>query len=216
LSVFALDAAFVALIGVLLWGGGISDAGADPHAAAAPAATEAAPNPVEGAAPATPAAAEDEPVPSPETLRQLGLRLAERTVELDRREEELRELVRGNEVLRRAGLLPPEEEGAAAVEPDTAEGKSKKETAPAAETNARTATAFQSLQRAYENMEPESAARALAELAQRDKQVVVELLLGWKPRTSGAILDALTQTNPGLSADLSYEIWKLGRSDGTR
>jgi flagellar motility protein MotE (MotC chaperone) len=164
------------------------------------------------AAGATPAAAEQEPVPSPETLRQLGRRLADRATELDRREEDLRELARGAEVLRRAGLLPPEEEASGeAVEPDATEAKAEKDKPAAAGTAARTATAFQSLQRAYENMEPESAARALAELAARDKQVVVELLLGWKPRTSGAILDALTQTDAALSADLSYEIWKLGR-----
>jgi hypothetical protein len=70
------------------------------------------------------------------------------------------------------------------------------------------ADAFRRLLRAYENMEPESAARALAELAQRDRRAVVELVLGSKPRTSGAILDALTRTHPGLAADLSYEIWR--------
>jgi flagellar motility protein MotE (MotC chaperone) len=68
--------------------------------------------------------------------------------------------------------------------------------------------AFTRLLRAYENMEPESAAKALAGLAVRDKEAVVQLLLGWKPRTSGAILDALTQINASLAADLSYEVWK--------
>jgi flagellar motility protein MotE (MotC chaperone) len=57
-------------------------------------------------------------------------------------------------------------------------------------------------------MEPESAAKALAALAARDKEAVIELLMGWKPRTSGAILDSLTQNSPALAADLSYEIWK--------
>ena len=68
--------------------------------------------------------------------------------------------------------------------------------------------AFVRLQRAYESMEPESAAKALVALAARDKEVVIDLLMGWKPRTSGAILDALTQNNAGLAADLSYEIWR--------
>jgi flagellar motility protein MotE (MotC chaperone) len=68
--------------------------------------------------------------------------------------------------------------------------------------------AFVRLQRAYESMEPESAAKALVALAARDKEVVIDLLMGWKPRTSGAILDAVTQNNAGLAADLSYEIWR--------
>jgi hypothetical protein len=73
---------------------------------------------------------------------------------------------------------------------------------------ARKADAFRRLLRTYENMEPESAAKALAALAERDLEVVVELLMGFKPRSSGAILDALTQKNAALAADLSYEIWR--------
>lgn len=84
------------------------------------------------------------------------------------------------------------------------------EPAPAA---ALKADAFKRLLRAYENMEPESAARALAALAERDPEVVVELLMGFKPRTSGAILDALTQRNASLAADLSYEIWRRSGED---
>jgi hypothetical protein len=72
--------------------------------------------------------------------------------------------------------------------------------------------AFTRLLRAYENMEPESAAKAIGELAARDREAVVELVMGWKPRTCGAILDALTQTNPALAADLSYTIWKRSGS----
>lgn len=79
---------------------------------------------------------------------------------------------------------------------------------PAPQGGARKADAFKRLMRAYENMEPESAAKALAALAERDPEVVVELLMGFKPRTSGAILDALTQRNASLAADLSYEIWR--------
>jgi hypothetical protein len=82
-------------------------------------------------------------------------------------------------------------------------------TSPAAkDSSAMRSDAFLRLQRAYENMEPESAAKAAAALAARDKEAVIQLLMGWKPRTSGAILDALTQANPSLAADLSYEIWK--------
>ncbi len=135
--------------------------------------------------------------PSRETLELVGKQLAARAAELERRELEIEELLRGGEVLARAGLGDAEEQEAeAASGPDPA-------------VVARKEAAFTSLKKAYENMEPTSAAQALAALADRDKQAVVELLLGWKPRTSGAIMDAMTQTNPKLSADLSYEIWKF-------
>ena len=67
--------------------------------------------------------------------------------------------------------------------------------------------------------EPDPASRriatvALAELAYLDQDAVVQLLMGWRPRTSGAILDALTQADPGLAASLSYEIWKRGGKKG--
>lgn len=162
----------------------------------------------------TPSASSEAPAATAETLRQLGTRLAERSVELELREAEIAELLRSEEVLRRAGLSPTEGEGAdAAVAAGTGAGvtppTSTTPPPPADVTAPKASAAFQSLQRAYENMEPESAARALAELAVRDKDAVVQLLLGWKPRTSGAILDALTQANPAMAADLSYEIWKL-------
>ncbi len=143
-------------------------------------------------------------------LRLLGEQLAARTAEIDRRQEELDELSRGGEILSRAGLAPD-------TQPPVAQPT---ELAPVEATNAvaaspvKTNSAFQSLQRAYENMEPESAARALTELAARDKEAVIQLLGGWKPRTTGAILDALTQANPGLAADLSYEIWKRDGKTG--
>jgi hypothetical protein len=87
-------------------------------------------------------------------------------------------------------------------------------TTPREQKNVTKSDAFLRLLRAYENMEPESAAKALAELATRDRRAVVELVLGSKPRTSGAILDALTQTHPGLAADLSYEIWRRAQTQG--
>jgi flagellar motility protein MotE (MotC chaperone) len=137
-----------------------------------------------------------------QALSRLGAQLEERSRELDRREAEIEELLRGSEVLRRAGLLPGDAEAEAAVETPATEptGPSEEEIAGR--------QAFASLQQAYENMEPDSAAQALSELADRDKEAVVELLLGWRPRTSGSILDSLTQINPALAADLSYEIWK--------
>jgi hypothetical protein len=112
-----------------------------------------------------------------------------------------------------AGAIP----GAAATSaaaPDSALPEAP--ASPSAATAARASLrndAFLRLQRAYESMEPESAAKALIALAGRDQEAVIELLMGWKPRTSGAILDAVTQSSPSLAADLSYEIWK--RSGGT-
>ncbi len=136
--------------------------------------------------------------PSRESLELIGKQLAARAEELERRELELEELLRGSEVLARAGLGEAGEDD----EPEVAAG-------PDPAVVARKEAAFTSLRKAYENMEPTSAAQALVALADRDKQAVVELLLEWKPRTSGAIMDAMTQTNPKLSADLSYEIWKF-------
>jgi flagellar motility protein MotE (MotC chaperone) len=126
-----------------------------------------------------------------DALKLLGEELARRTEELEKREAEANEILRGAEVLRRAGITP--EEAPAAV--------------AAAAKEVPVSEAFKKLQRAYENMEPESAALAMIELAGRDQEAVVQLLLGWKPRTSGAILDAITQINSGLAADLSYQIW---------
>jgi flagellar motility protein MotE (MotC chaperone) len=141
----------------------------------------------------------DEPQPTGEALRLLGRQLAARAAELDRREAELAELLRGEAVLREAGIDPTPVAPDATARATTAAGSSE---------------AFRTLQRAYENMEPETAARALSALAARDSEAVVQLLLGWAPRTSGAILDALATTNPELAADLSYKIWKLGPDAG--
>jgi flagellar motility protein MotE (MotC chaperone) len=185
-TVVVLDGAFVALV-------------LSTSLASSPAAVEA-PHPDPAPAEPAAAAAVEAPTPTTDALQLLGRQLSERAAELARRENELDELLRGSEVLRRAGLIEapaPSEEPA--VEASAAASEAPRD-------------AFQSLQRAYENMEPDSAARALAELAARDKEAVVELLLGWKPRTSGAILDALTQSDPVLAADLSYEVWKLDRA----
>ena len=139
--------------------------------------------------------------PSREALLLLGRHLVERSDRLRQREEELDELLRGPEVLRRAGLEDPAETT------DDPAAADQGEADPAEE-------AFARLSRAYENMEPDSAALALIELAAIDKEAVVQLLIGWRARVSGAILDSLTQSNPGLAAELSYEIWKRSGKNG--
>ena len=153
--------------------------------------------PAPSATPGGTEVSEAEPEITRETLALLGRRLAERTAALERREQELDELLRGAEVERRVADLsaPPGEPAAPRVteQPEPADDAS-----------------FLRLQRAYENMEPSSAAAALAELAALDQKAVLQLLAGWKPRTSGQILDALTQIDPGLAARLSYEIWRRG------
>jgi flagellar motility protein MotE (MotC chaperone) len=192
LIVLALDAAVAV---ALFWG--------VPFGTTVEASTPAAHASAETAAAPAATPVETEAVPTTEALRLLGRQLAARTAELDRREAELDELERSSAVLRAAGLPTAD---AASSEPeadaDPAQATAGEDTRPG--------DAFRTLQRAYENMEPETAARALTALAARDSEAVVQLLLGWPPRTSGAILDALATTSPELAADLSYEIWKLG------
>lgn len=150
------------------------------------------------------AAADDANDPTREALSLLGRELAERAEQLARREAEFEEYRRGEEVRLRAGLTPPPVAAAAAAQPQA-------EPAPPAEPDAEQQAAdeaFARLSKAYENMEPDSAALALKELAEMDRDAVVQLLAGWPPRTSGAILDSLTQLHPALAARLSYEIWK--------
>ncbi|HNX20130.1 MAG TPA: hypothetical protein PKG80_07635, partial [Acidobacteriota bacterium] len=53
---------------------------------------------------------------------------------------------------------------------------------------------------------PENAARALAELYNRDRDTAIDLMLALPARRSGAILDALAQTKPGLAADISADM----------
>lgn len=144
-----------------------------------------------------------------EAFERLGKELAARSEALAAREAQIEELLRSEEVLRRAGLVEEPDEAAAPAEPQLAEPE------PDPAEIARNSPAFKSLQKAYANMEADSAAKSMAELAGRDKQVVVELLLGLNARSSGAILDALTQSDPAMSADLAYAIWKRG-SEQTR
>lgn len=147
-----------------------------------------------------------QPTASREVLEQLGRELSERTEALRRREAELDELMRAEEVERRLTALDEQRRQREVAEAESSD-------APAGRAPERN-PAFENLQRAYENMEPESAAAALGELASLDEEAVLQLLAGWKPRTSGQILDALTQTDPELAGRLSYRIWKLGGKNG--
>lgn len=70
------------------------------------------------------------------------------------------------------------------------------------------APSFDRLLKAYEGMEPVNAAKAMAEIYDKDREVVVDLLLGLKPRQAAGILDSLAATSPKQTADLSLEIWK--------
>ena len=67
---------------------------------------------------------------------------------------------------------------------------------------------FERLLKAYEGMDPENAAAALAELYTRDRKVVIDVLLGLEARQAAATLDALAATHPQQAAALSLEIWK--------
>jgi len=67
---------------------------------------------------------------------------------------------------------------------------------------------FDRLLKAYEGMDPDNAAGALAELYGKDRTVVVDLLLGLKSRQAALILDALAASHPAIAAELSLQIWK--------
>lgn len=155
---------------------------------------------------ADPDEAEDSP-PYEESLRLLGAQMAERKADLDRRQAELEEALRSPEVLRQIENIDAQTANDEAP-PEAVPAQATPQVQPAAPAASGKDNAFLRLQRAYENMEPESAAVTLSALADRDEGVVVELLLGWRPKIAGAILDALSQINPVLAADLSYEIWK--------
>jgi flagellar motility protein MotE (MotC chaperone) len=78
------------------------------------------------------------------------------------------------------------------------------------------APSFEKLLKAYEGMDPINAASSLHELVGKDRQTVIDLLLGLKPRQSAAVLDALAAEHPREAADLSYEIWKKQPANKTR
>ncbi len=67
---------------------------------------------------------------------------------------------------------------------------------------------FDRLLKAYEGMDPANAASALVELYRKNRRVVVDLLLGMKPRQAAGTLDSLASTHPKIAAELSWEIWQ--------
>lgn len=70
---------------------------------------------------------------------------------------------------------------------------------------------FERLVRAYEAMDPDNAAAALASLYGKERQAVVEILLGMKPRQAAAVLDALAARAPSVAAELSLAAWQRER-----
>jgi flagellar motility protein MotE (MotC chaperone) len=142
-------------------------------------------------------AAEGEETPGPprsfETVyRDLVTRLEGREKELDGRARDLVDRERRIEVLL-ADLETAHAALAAAQEQDDGDREG-----------------FQHLLRAYENMEPENAARALEKLHEKDSTAVTDTLLGLGPRKSGAILDAIAASRPELAAEVSFEIIRRG------
>ncbi|RMF75885.1 MAG: hypothetical protein D6738_02670 [Acidobacteria bacterium] len=67
---------------------------------------------------------------------------------------------------------------------------------------------FDSLVKAYGQMDPDNAAGALEELYGQRQDVVIDLVLSLKPRQAGAILDALAARNAKVAASLSKQIWE--------
>lgn len=145
-----------------------------------------------------------------DALQLLGTALAARSEELDRRQLEVEELARSVETLRRAGI---EQEAPNAAAEN--QGNTPGFPPGSQQTGANRQELFTRLSKTYENMEPASAAAALSKLALLDKGAVVELILGWKPRVAGAVLDELTLSDPALAADLSYGIWLLSGKNGS-
>ena len=209
------DVVFLAAVGTGLLFPGVAQAQT--------AEPEAAPPPTEAAAFDENAVPSGEPQPTAQPtewsrvmLSELGKSLSARAAKLEERERELDELLHGVEVLRRAGFQPADgdEEGVDGGDVDEAAATARQqqeaaEAAAVAEAQAQADAAFDRLQRTYAAMEPDNAAQALKALSARDKDAVVQLILSWQPRTSGAILDSLTLLDPKLAADLSYEIWAL-------
>jgi flagellar motility protein MotE (MotC chaperone) len=70
---------------------------------------------------------------------------------------------------------------------------------------------FERLVRAYEAMDPDNAAAALASLYGKERQAVTEILLGMKPRQAAAVLDALAARAPSVAAELSLAAWQRER-----
>ncbi|HHN75122.1 MAG TPA: hypothetical protein ENK10_07850 [Acidobacteria bacterium] len=138
------------------------------------------------------------PQQAEEVYRNLVDELTRQKAVLERKAKELAERERQLEIVR-AELLAERE----------AIDKQKKELAREREAfESEGAPNFGRLLKAYEGMDPENAASALAELYARDRDVVVDLLLGLKSRQAALILDALAATHPKIAAELSLQIWK--------
>jgi flagellar motility protein MotE (MotC chaperone) len=155
--------------------------------------------PAAPAASVTPAAAEAGASEAEAAYRALIIELQQQKQALDRRAGELADRERR---LREQNQSP---EDGAEVRPGGRGGAAGGATASAPH------TAFDRLLKAYEGMDPENAAAALAKLYAKERQVVVEVLLGMKPRQAAAVLDAIAATAPSVAAELSLEIWKRDR-----
>ena len=155
--------------------------------------------PAAPAASVTPAAAEAGASEAEAAYRALIIELQQQKQALDRRAGELADRERR---LRGQDQSP---EGGAEVRPGGRGGAAGGATASAPH------TAFARLLKAYEGMDPENAAAALAKLYAKERQVVIEVLLGMKPRQAAAVLDAIAATAPSVAAELSLEIWKRDR-----
>ncbi len=62
-------------------------------------------------------------------------------------------------------------------------------------------------------MDPDNAAAALASLYGKERQAVIEILLGMKPRQAAAVLDALAARAPSVAAELSLAAWQRERGE---
>jgi flagellar motility protein MotE (MotC chaperone) len=132
------------------------------------------------------------------TYRRLIDELSARKSGLEERAEELAERERQVEVVR-------QELATERTELEALREKVRKERQ---EAEGRSAPSFDRLLKAYEGMEPENAAAALSQLYQRDREVVVDVLLGLRSRQAAAVLDAVAAQHPQIAAELSLEIWQ--------
>ncbi len=132
------------------------------------------------------------------TYRNLVSELTDQRRQLDKQTQDLAERER------QAGVITAEQENKQA-ELDALE---KKLTVESKRVALAMAPSFEKLLKAYEGMDPANAASSLHELYSKDRQTVIDLLLGMKPRQSAAALDAVAASYPREAADLSYEIWK--------
>lgn len=146
----------------------------------------------------TPPASDAACVEAETTYRNLVGELTDQRRQLDKETQDL------SERERQVGVLTLELEKKKAE----LDALQKKLTAEDKRLSLAAAPSFEKLLKAYEGMDPANAASSLHELYSKDRQTVMDLLLGMKPRQSAAALDALAASYPREAADLSYEIWK--------